>query len=128
MRLSDPSHARPLRWLIPLALALIAGGKMAHGQDAPDGLPPDEWSLERVTDDHWRVEYRNSDAQSSGRYPGFLNVGDMTVDLHLHVSSGPETLTVTPPPGWQAVPPSITVDDGSMGRVEIVRSGEWMGM
>jgi hypothetical protein len=104
----------------------------AFSQDMPIGspyaMPPDEWSLERITSDHYRVEYWNSDAQSSGLHPQFLNMGEMTVDLQLRITSGPEILTVIPPVGWEAMPPQIAVNDGSMGRVEIIRTGEWLGM
>ena len=123
---------RLLVFSLPLVAAVVFWCSAAFSQDMPIGspyaMPPDEWSLERITSDHYRVEYWNSDAQSSGLHPQFLNMGEMTVDLQLRVTSGPEILTVIPPVGWEAMPPQIAVDDGSMGRVEIIRTGEWLGM
>ena len=123
---------RLLVFSLSILAAVVFWCSAAFSQDMPIGspyaMPPDEWSLERITSDHYRVEYWNSDTQSSGLYPQFLNMGEMTVDLQLRVTSGPEILTVIPPVGWEAMPPQIAVDDGSMGRVEIIRTGEWLGM
>lgn len=123
---------RLLVFSLSILAAVVFWCSAAFSQDmhigSPYAMPPDEWSLERITSDHYRVEYWNSDAQSSGLHPQFLNMGEMTVDLQLRVTSGPEILTVIPPVGWEAYPPQIAVDDGSMGRVEIIRTGEWLGM
>jgi hypothetical protein len=123
---------RLLVFSLPLLAAVVFWCSEAFSQDMPIGSPygmvPDEWSLERITPNHYRLEYWNSEARTSGLHPQFLNMGEMTVDLQLRITSGPEILTVIPPVGWEAMPPQIAVDDGSMGRVEIIRTGEWLGM
>jgi hypothetical protein len=123
---------RLLVFSLPLVTAVVFWCGAAFSQDMPIGspyaMPPDEWSLERITPNHYRLEYWNSEARTSGLHPQFLNMGEMTVDLQLRITSGPEILTVIPPVGWEAMPPQIAVDDGSMGRVEIIRTGEWLGM
>lgn len=123
---------RLLVFSLSILAAVVFWCSEAFSQDMPIGSPygmvPDEWSLERITPGHYRLEYWNSEARTSGLHPQFLNMREMTVDLQIRITSGPEILTVIPPVGWEAIPPQIAVDDGSMGRVEIIRTGEWLGM
>lgn len=123
---------RLLVFSLSILAAVVFWCSAVFSQDMPIGSPygmvPDEWSLERINPNHYRVEYWNSEARTSGLHPQFLNMGEMTVDLQIRITSGPEILTVIPPVGWEAMPPQIAVDDGSMGRVEITRTGEWLGM
>lgn len=112
---------RVLAFLLPLAV-----GSALSAQNAPD-RGPDEWTLERVTDAHYRVGFYNAEPPASGIYPRSLTMGEMTVDIHIHVTSGPEILTVTPPPGWVALPPELPVEDGNIGWVEVIYMQDWVG-
>ena len=96
---------------------------------------PDEFSLECVFPrgvdcDEYRVDYYNSASRQSGYSPPWLNSGDMAVGLRLDITDGPETLVITDlPPGWVALPTNrITLEDGEMGSIYIVRDLEHLGM
>jgi hypothetical protein len=52
----------------------------------------------------------------------------LTVEIDLEITQGPEFMTVTPPEGWLAVPPTISVEDGEIGTVDLIRVEEWQGM
>ena len=93
----------------------------AIAQDAPDIAFPDKHTLERITDDHYIVEYWNSEFRNSTPIVLELVYGTMTVTVAVTNTAGPETLAVTVPAGWIALPQSITVDDGSLGHIDIVR-------
>jgi len=93
----------------------------------PDAASPaDEFSLTRESDNLAIVEYWNADPPNSAHFPETLTDGDLTVEISVHISSGPETLIVTPPEGWVAIPPSVVVTDGETGTVEL-RRGEYLG-
>ena len=90
---------------------------------------PDEFSLEVLSENEARVDYYNSASQQSGSFPPWLNSGDMAVQLDLEITQGPETLTVTPPAGWVAYPTNrLTLDDGDMGSIYLIRDLEHLGM
>jgi len=84
--------------------ALAVYAVTATAQDHPYWSGPvDEWTLERIDPDRYRVTYYNSDPPASFGSPRYLQMGDMRVGLDLVPSAGPEQLTVTPPDGWVAV-------------------------
>lgn len=90
---------------------------------------PDEFSLEVLSANEARIDYWNSEDRQSGYAPRELTSEGITVGLHIDITMGPETLTVTPPAGWVALPTnSITVADGEMGSIYIVRDLEHLGM
>jgi hypothetical protein len=73
------------------------------------------------------VEYYNSEDQMSAHFPRTLTAGDLTVQLELNITQGPEVLTVHPPPGWTVVgDATISVADGDRGYVELIRGGQGM--
>jgi hypothetical protein len=126
----DPSHARPLRWVLLTLVAIVVLGGYAHAQGFPSHytIEADEFNLEVESDSYAFVEYYNSAARASGNgYPRTLTNGDLTVELRVTISNGPETLEVMPPEGWRAVPAFIDVLDGDTGVIELFR-GEWHGM
>jgi len=110
-----------------LAIALALCAAPVAAQNWGDYSPPDEWTLEVLSDTYATVTFYNADPPASGYVPEFLSVGDLRVDLHVDITSGPETMTVTPPPGWRAVPEAVSVVDGDIGVVELFR-GEFLGM
>lgn len=87
----------------------------------PTNAEPDEFSLERLGPDEARVDYYNSASRQSGNFPRELTVEDLTVALDLDIGQGPEILSVYPPEGWIAVPPFISVVDGDMGSIMLIR-------
>ena len=96
---------------------------------------PDEFSLDcalprGVECDEYRVDYYNSASRQSSYAPRWLNNGDMTVGLRLDIGQGPETLVITDlPQGWIALPSNrLTLDDGEMGSLYIIRDVEHLGM
>ena len=93
----------------------------AIAQDAPDIAFLDKHTLDRINEDHYIVEYWNSEFRNSTPIVLELEYGSMTVIVAVSNTAGPETLAVTVPAGWIALPQSITVDDGSMGHIDIVR-------
>ena len=104
---------------------------MAMPAPAQSGRAPvqiDEFTLERVAEDRAYVEYYNADPPSSHlvALPVRLVSGDLEVLIHLHLSPGAETMTVTASAGWIAIPPSLAVQDGETGRIDLIR-GEWHG-
>lgn len=110
-----------------LALVAALAANAAQAQPYPSALlEPDEFTLERESDTLAIVEYYNSASRSSAHFPRELTNGDLTVGLHLDIGNGPEVLTVTPPDGWIAIPPSISVVDGETGVIEL-RRGEYLG-
>ena len=111
------------------ALALIVAlVMMAPPAPAQTLRAPDEFTLERLSDDRAYVEYWNADPPNSGYAPPELVVGELVVQIQVVIGAGggPETLIVTPPEGWIAIPPTIDVVDGDIGRVDLIR-GEWTG-
>ena len=102
-------------------LAFILFTTSAIAQNAPDNSSPDEYTLERVTDDHYRVDYWNSESLSSTPSIVVMTNGPMTVIATVIPSAGPETLELIVPAGWVAIPESIEVDDGSFGSINIIR-------
>lgn len=113
---------------ILLAAGLAAAPSFALGQNSPFLGPPDEWRLDRVSDHYATVEYYNSEARNSAIAPDTLTSDGLTVQIDLEITQGPEYLTVTPPEGWQAIPETIEVQDGTTGMVELIRAAEWQGM
>jgi hypothetical protein len=111
-----------------LAAMLFAGA--AHGQGFPyHSIEPDEFTLEREWNAPYAfVEYYNSAERSSGNgHPRELTAGDLTVQLELHITNGPEILRVIPPTGWTVVgDATISVVDGERGYVELIRGGQGM--
>lgn len=105
-----------------LIVALAAGPALGQG------FIPDEFTMERVTPDLALVEYWNSDTRQSAYAPRELTVGDLTVDLRLTITRGPEKLEVFPPAGWVADPPRVVVEDGAYGRIEVRRELAYEGM
>ena len=96
---------------------------------------PDEFSLDcalprGVECDEYRVDYYNSASRQSSYAPRWLTNGDMTVGLRLDIGQGPETLVITDlPQGWIALPSNrLTLDDGEMGSLYIIRDLEHLGM
>ena len=96
---------------------------------------PDEFSLDcalprGVECDEYRVDYYNSASRQSSYAPRWLTNGDMTVGLRLDIGQGPETLVITDlPQGWIALPSNrLTLDDGEMGSLYIIRDVEHLGM
>lgn len=96
---------------------------------------PDEFSLDcalprGVECDEYRVDYYNSASRQSSYAPRWLSNGDMTVGLRLDIGQGPETLVITDlPQGWIALPSNrLTLDDGEMGSLYIIRDVEHLGM
>ena len=118
---------RLLVFSLSILAAVVFWCSAAFSQNYPVSFPADEWTLERVSEHHYRVGFYNAD-NMSGAYPHFLHMGEMQVGLNIRMTRGAEVLTVTPPNGWMALPPQIMVDDGSIGWVEIIRTGEWLGM
>lgn len=109
---------------LAIALALCAAPVAAQ-----DTLGPDEFSLEVLGPNEARVDYYNSADQQSGFAPPWLNNGDLSVALDLHITRGPETLTVTPPAGWVAYPSNtLTLADGEQGSIYLLRDAEHLGM
>lgn len=116
-------------WCALVAGLLAIGGVSAHAQPMPvqDG-PRDEWTMEREAEDWYRVHYYNAYPAASWGAPRHLTVGGMVVGLSLEATSGPEHLTVTPPEGWLAIPERITVEDGQIGVIDVIRVQDWQGM
>lgn len=54
-----------------------------------------------------------------------LTLGDLTVSVRIdaQLSMEPETMTVTPPAGYIAYPPEVTVPEGGAGTVLILLEG-----
>lgn len=107
---------------LAVSIAVPAWGQVPYSPNAA----PDEFSLTKHSDVHAVVEYHNSAARSSGKFPQTLTDTDLTVEIRVHVSEGPETLEVIPPDGWVAMPPFLDVLDGETGTVEL-RRGEYLG-
>lgn len=96
---------------------------------------PDEFSLDcalprGVECDEYRVDYYNSASRQSSYAPRWLSNGDMTVGLRLDIGQGPETLVITDlPQGWIALPSNrLTLEDGEIGSLYIIRDVEHLGM
>ena len=96
----------------------------AVAQDAPDIEFPDEYNIDRINEDHYIVEYWNSGQLSSVPTTIVLVYNPLIVIAIVTPSAGPETFEVIVPPGWIAIPESITVEDGSLGRINIFREQE----
>jgi len=109
-----------------LAAVLCLLSAPATAQNWGDHTPPDEWTIERVGPDEAYVDYYNADPPASGAYPQSLTVGDLTVDIEILTSAGPETIIVTPPEGWLAIPFALDVADGDIGRIRLLR-GQYHG-
>ena len=93
-------------------------------QDAPDIEFSDEYNIDRINEDHYIVEYWNSGQLSSVPTAIILIYDPLIVIAMVTPSAGPETFEVIVPLGWIAVPESITVEDGSLGRINIFREQE----
>lgn len=104
--------------------ALIADS--AEGQPYPDFYVPDRFEMERIAEDHARLTYHNSADKASFGAPQTVSAGDLTVELHLTISSGPEYLDVIAPEGWVAYPASVSVEDGDTAEIDI-RRGVYQG-
>ena len=96
---------------------------------------PDEFSLDcalprGVECDEYRVDYYNSASRQSSYAPRWLSNGDMAVGLRLDIGQGPETLVITDlPQGWIALPSNrLTLEDGAMGSLYIIRDVKHLGM
>jgi hypothetical protein len=111
-----------------LSLAVILAAMPAYGQNSPFLGAPDEWTLDVHSAQHATVQYYNSAERNSGAAPGTLTSDGLTVEIDLEITQGPEFMTVTPPEGWLAVPPTISVEDGEIGTVDLIRVEEWQGM
>jgi hypothetical protein len=109
------------------ALILTATSLGVSAQSWPTHEPSDEWTLDVLGPAHATVSYYNSDPPNSGYFPRELVNGDLIVGIEVVTSAGPETLIVSPPPGWVAIPPTLDVIDGEMGVVDLIR-GEFLGM
>jgi len=86
----------------------------------------DEFTLEVHGEDHASVSFYNSHPPNSMFFPETLTNGGLTVGIHVHIGTGPETIEVHPPEGWVAIPPMLDVIDGEIGTVEL-RRGEYLG-
>lgn len=115
-------------WPLIIALGLSSTATAAWGQGYPEMpyTPPDEYRLERQSQDHAVLEYWNAFPPSSSYTPIDLSDGDLVVDIEVLITSGPETLTIFPPEGWIAVPPTVEVMDGDGARIDLFR-GAWHG-
>lgn len=113
--------------MIRLALILALLASPVAAQNFGNWSPADEWTLDRDGPDRATISFYNSDPPSFGSFPAELVNGDLTVGIYVEISQGPEVMTVTPPEGWIAVPPVISVIDGETGTVELFR-GEFLGM
>lgn len=112
-----------MRWAA-LILALTACCK-----PMPVVAEPDEFSLEIIGPNEARVDYYNSASRLSAVFPPWLHNGDLSVAIDLIVTRGPETLVVTPPAGWIAVPSNrLTLEDGDQGSIYLIRDLEHLGM
>lgn len=107
--------------MLKYILAFILFTTSAIAQNAPDNSSPDEYTLERVADDHYRVDYWNSESLSSTPSIVVMTNGPLTVIATVIPAAGPETLELIVPAGWIAVSESIEVDDGSLGSINIFR-------
>ena len=116
--------------LICFVLAVLVIMSMPAPAQSPShthSTRPDEVTLILLQPDHGVIEFWNSDAQTSFNQTRQLVDGDLTVDVSIAVGAdGPETLTVMAPQGWLAIPPFIAVQDGEIGRIDLIR-GEWHG-
>ena len=114
---------------------VILAGYPAPGQDLP-GAEPDRITLERISEVEAVIEYHNSADRSSGQHPPRRTLSDdhislLEVDVVLQIGNDTdprETLTVTPPPGWVAVPRDyIQVPDGETGVIHLILEIEHLG-
>lgn len=65
------------------------------------------------------ITYHNAGSQTSIQGTMVLRVLGIEVGVHVRVHDA-ETLTITVPPGWIAIPDQIDVPDGSSGTVAIM--------
>ena len=81
----------------------------------------------RYSDAGAEVLFHNEMAQSSTVIPMQLESDGLIVDVLIVNGMGeePDTMVVTPPTGWIAVPPSIEVEEGQTGTVTLLQ--ELMG-
>ncbi|MEE4277098.1 MAG: hypothetical protein V2I82_01375 [Halieaceae bacterium] len=116
-----------MRNLIAAAALCLAPPAFAQSFPQHTTTNPDEFTLEVEGDNYAYVEYHNSADRSSGMgYPRTLTNGDLTVELEVTITQGPEILRVIPPEGWRAEPPTVSVADGSTDVIELFR-GEFLG-
>lgn len=113
--------------MIRIAILFGALATSAAAQTWEPQHPEDSWTLEYDGGDRATLQFYNADPPASGGFPAELTEDGLTVHLHVEISQGPEIMTVTPPEGWIAVPPVISVVDGETGIVELYR-GEFLGM
>jgi len=113
------------QYLLAAALSIPTA---AHGQgwQHPADRAVDEVTLEVHSSTFATVAFYNADPPNSAAFPPELVNGDLTVGIHVSITMGPETLVVTPPEGWVAIPAEISVADGDTGTVEL-RRGEYLG-
>ncbi|MEM6409700.1 MAG: hypothetical protein AAF700_14965 [Pseudomonadota bacterium] len=107
-------------------LALIAvflsmagvGAAQEHPQSARTG--GDELHLQWLGDGTALLTYWNSDAMTSRNGDTYLTVEGLAVTANIQVTGGRETLRVSVPKGFVAVPNETHVADGQRGEVLIV--------
>lgn len=68
------------------------------------------------------LHFVNSNSDRTQEHHATLTAGGVTVAIWVSLGHGSraDTLTVETPPGWIAIPRSLTIPDGADGRVQIV--------
>lgn len=119
-------------WIAPAALlgGLIIGGTaavMAFGQDVY------RWNAETYVTMQpssrpgveAEVMFANTGIHSLSVYSFTLSIDGLAVDVRVEInaSGADDLITVTPPAGFMAVPPSLLVPEDGGGRIDIVMEG-----
>lgn len=71
------------------------------------------------------ILFRNAPTHLLSNYTFTLEIDGLAVDVRVEInaSGADDLITVTPPPGFMAVPPSLLVPEDGGGRIDIVMEG-----
>jgi hypothetical protein len=67
----------------------------------------------------WVVDFRNAPTNAEADNGTYDLGSGVTVQFRWNALGGADEISVTPPPGYVAVPMSIAIEEGSAGRVHI---------
>lgn len=101
---------------------------LACSSAAAQPFPPrsttggDEFHLEIVSPTLMYFHYYNAYPPRTGSHGRqHIEDGDMRVEFVIRGTSGPEIISVMPPPGWVVYPPTASVIDGDTFVFELFR-------
>lgn len=108
----------------PIFVLAILLASPAFAQNHPTRTNQDIYDLQAYPDGSGVLHYYNHELRQSTGGTRVMESDGLQVTVHVEVQNGPEIITVTPPVGYEAIPPRATVPDGEGIDVQIVPLGQ----